>query len=46
MRLEPRVFWAMSLAEWRAAIDGRMKPRAPALKRTEFETLMKDHPDG
>lgn len=46
MRLEPRVFWAMSLSEWRAALDGFMPRRATALARADFETLMKEHPDG
>jgi len=40
------VFWAMSIAEWRAAIAARMPRRATALARNEFERMMKDHPDG
>ena len=46
MRLEPRAFWAMSLVEWRAAVDGRIKRRAMPLARADFETMMKEHPDG
>jgi hypothetical protein len=46
MRLEPRVFWAMSLCEWRAAVEGRLPRRAPPLARAELESLMKEHPDG
>jgi len=43
MRIPPKIFWAMSLVEWRAAIA---RPRRPApLARAEFEALMRAHPD-
>jgi uncharacterized phage protein (TIGR02216 family) len=43
MRIPPKIFWAMSLTEWRAAIA---RPRATApLARAEFEALMREHPD-
>lgn len=43
MRIAPKTFWAMSLAEWRAAI-ARPSATAP-LARSEFEALMRAHPD-
>ena len=46
MGLAPANFWAMSIAEWRAAIAARMPRRAAPLARDEFERMMKDHPDG
>jgi len=46
MRLSPEIFWAMSIAEWRAAVAGRMPRRSAPLARGEFERMMKDHPDG
>jgi len=43
MRLAPKIFWAMSLAEWRACVT---RPRGAApLARAELEVLMKEHPD-
>jgi len=49
MRFSPDQFWRMSLAEWRAAVDGfAMKQgarRSPPLTRSEFDALMKMHPD-
>lgn len=47
MRLTPDVFWSMSLAEWRAAVNGfaRRSSRAQPLARAEFEQLMKQFPD-
>jgi Phage tail assembly chaperone protein, TAC len=44
MRLEPRLFWALSLPEWRALT--RPAARTKPLARAELETLMKEHPDG
>lgn len=47
MRLTPDVFWAMSLVEWRAAVNGyarRGRIVAP-LARVEFEQLMRMFPD-
>ncbi len=43
MRLAPKTFWAMSLAEWRAATvrSGHARP----LGHAELETMMKEHPD-
>lgn len=46
MRLEPRVFWAMSLPEWRAAVAGRAPRRAMPLARGDLERMMKEFPDG
>lgn len=43
MRIPPKIFWAMSLVEWRAAI-ARPSANAP-LARAEFEELMREHPD-
>jgi uncharacterized phage protein (TIGR02216 family) len=43
MRLAPKTFWAMSLAEWRAA-SSRPRGQKP-LARAELEALMKEHPD-
>jgi uncharacterized phage protein (TIGR02216 family) len=49
MGLSPNTFWAMTLAEWNAAVAGwqaRHRPRAVTpLPRADFEALMKDHPD-
>ena len=49
MRLSPSIFWAMTLPEWNAAVAGwqaRHMPRAVTpLPRSEFEALMKAHPD-
>ncbi len=45
MRLSPRTFWALSLPEWRAAIAGRLPPRAAPLARADLETLMQRYPD-
>jgi len=41
MRLEPRAFWSLSLAEWHAMLA---RPR-PALARAELEQLMQRYPD-
>jgi uncharacterized phage protein (TIGR02216 family) len=50
MGLPPRVFWAMSLPEWRAAVAGFQARRgikpAPPLGRDEFDALMARYPDG
>ena len=43
MRIPPKIFWAMSLVEWRAA-NARPRTTAP-LARAEFEALMQAHPD-
>jgi len=43
MRLAPKAFWAMSLAEWRACVS-RTRGVAP-LVRAELDALMKEHPD-
>jgi uncharacterized phage protein (TIGR02216 family) len=46
MRLPPSVFWAMSLAEWRALVEGRLGGAAAhPLRRTELEQLMQTYPD-
>jgi uncharacterized phage protein (TIGR02216 family) len=46
LRLPPRVFWAMSLVEWRAAVS-RLAPRGTEpLARAELERMMKEFPDG
>jgi uncharacterized phage protein (TIGR02216 family) len=47
MRLSPDVFWAMSLGEWRAAVNGftRRSSRATPLARADLEQLMKMYPD-
>jgi uncharacterized phage protein (TIGR02216 family) len=46
MQLTPDVFWALSLPEWRALLDGRAGARAQPLARGEMEHLMRMHPDG
>jgi uncharacterized phage protein (TIGR02216 family) len=46
MRLAPDVFWALSLPEWRALLDGRAGAKARPMARTELEHLMRMHPDG
>ncbi len=43
MRIPPKIFWAMSLVEWRA-VNARLHAIAP-LARAEFEQLMQAHPD-
>jgi uncharacterized phage protein (TIGR02216 family) len=47
VRLTPDVFWAMSLSEWRAAVNGfaRRSHRAAPLTRSDFEHLMTLYPD-
>jgi len=47
MRLTPDVFWAMSLGEWRAAVNGfaRRSSRVAPLARAEFEQLVQMFPD-
>jgi len=40
------VFWALSLVEWRALLDGRFGARTPALARDDFQNLMRMYPDG
>ena len=47
MRLSPETFWAMSLGEWRAAVNGfaRRSQRAAPLARIEFEHMMQMFPD-
>jgi len=43
MRIPPKIFWAMSLVEWRAAIA---RPHAAKpMARNEFDALMRAHPD-
>lgn len=49
MRLAPGAFWALSLPEWRALVEGRGGTHSAPLRRGEFETLMSlypDHPHG
>lgn len=46
LRLAPRDFWAMSLGEWRALIEGHFGVAAPAMTRAGLEALMKVYPDG
>ncbi|HUJ46946.1 MAG TPA: phage tail assembly chaperone [Rhizomicrobium sp.] len=49
MGIAPDVFWAMSLPEWRAAVDGfAMKKgarRNVPLSRGELQTMMTMFPD-
>jgi uncharacterized phage protein (TIGR02216 family) len=47
MRLTPDTFWAMSLSEWRAAVNGfaRRSQRATPLARSGLEHLMQMYPD-
>lgn len=49
MGLAPDAFWAMSLSEWRAAIEGfamrKGARRTTPLSRVEFDHLMRMHPD-
>jgi uncharacterized phage protein (TIGR02216 family) len=47
MRLAPATFWALSLTEWRAMVEGRSGgAHTDPLARGELEQLMRDHPDG
>lgn len=45
MKMAPRDFWALSLREWRALCSAR-SPAGAGLKRSEFDRLLKEHPDG
>ncbi|MGH6872639.1 MAG: phage tail assembly chaperone [Rhizomicrobium sp.] len=48
MGLSPRVFWEMSLPEWRAAVAGFLGRRGVAtapLARAELEALAQRYPD-
>ncbi|MFL6689736.1 MAG: phage tail assembly chaperone [Alphaproteobacteria bacterium] len=47
MRLSPDVFWAMSLGEWRAAVNGfaRRSSCATPLARADLDRLMRMYPD-
>jgi len=45
MRLAPRDFWSLSLAEWRAMLAGRTARRSAPLARRELEDLLQHHPD-
>jgi uncharacterized phage protein (TIGR02216 family) len=42
LRLTPSTFWSLSLPEWRALTT---PPRAAALSRASFESLMAEYPD-
>jgi uncharacterized phage protein (TIGR02216 family) len=44
--MRPRDFWALSLKEWRALVEGRLGSSAPSLGRAELTALMKVYPDG
>jgi uncharacterized phage protein (TIGR02216 family) len=46
LRLSPRDFWALSLGEWRALVEGHFGPAAPAMNRAGLNALMKAYPDG
>jgi len=50
MGISPRDFWAMSLPEWRAAVDGfalkKVSRRNAPLSRDELQTMMHNYPDG
>src|ERR1700743_2870948 len=46
MRLAPGTFWAMSLVEWRAAVEGRAPRRAAPLGRDALARMMEEFPDG
>jgi uncharacterized phage protein (TIGR02216 family) len=46
LRLCPRDFWALSLCEWRALVDGHFGPARPAMTRGDLNALMKAYPDG
>lgn len=41
-----RDFWALSLVEWRALVEGRLGRRGPAMTRDDLRSLMKAYPDG
>lgn len=50
MGLAPQVFWAMSVKEWAAAVDGFVEFNGSAAARTgvsreEFEALKRRFPD-
>jgi uncharacterized phage protein (TIGR02216 family) len=46
LRLAPATFWALSLPEWRALLEGRFGAAAAPLARGELEQLMRIYPDG
>jgi uncharacterized phage protein (TIGR02216 family) len=46
LRLTPDIFWALSLVEWRALLDGRFGRSTPALARNDLQQLMRMYPDG
>ena len=45
LRLTPDAFWALSLPEWRALLDGRFARSATPLARAELDRLMQAYPD-
>lgn len=45
LRLEPRVFWAMTPREFHAAIGG-LRGQGQSLRRESLEALMRAFPDG
>jgi uncharacterized phage protein (TIGR02216 family) len=45
MGLSPAVFWAMSLAEWRAAVEGRFGQARAPMARRDLDQLMQLYPD-
>ncbi|MBN9588100.1 MAG: phage tail assembly chaperone [Alphaproteobacteria bacterium] len=46
LRLRPRDFWALSLCEWRALVEGHFGRAAPPMTRGDLDALMKAYPDG
>lgn len=45
MRLAPRDFWALSLAEWRALCAVRFPKAAAPMTRADLNQLLSLHPD-
>lgn len=45
MRLPPRIFWALSLPEWRAMLSGLAPRAALPMARADLDRLMQLHPD-
>jgi uncharacterized phage protein (TIGR02216 family) len=45
LALSPRVFWSLSLPEWRAVLT-RLPRRAQPLARDDLDRMMKEFPDG
>jgi uncharacterized phage protein (TIGR02216 family) len=45
LKLEPRVFWRMTLPELKAAAAGGLVQAPEVLRRAELEALIRQYPD-